>query len=274
MSRHAIARLCHAQGYISGSQVPSGIQLRPNFISPAEEVRLARWAMQQLGTSTWRPGHFDGVIRHYREVSRPMAQVPGEVAEPVSRAMGMFPVDASLQSELHILDLAAHGEIGAHVDSVKFLGHQLAGICLLSDAIMELKPATDEQMASSHTATRGTGSSDSSQDTAVAQAATVQLWLPRRAAYSLSGDARYQWSHAVLGGTHDFRTTLPEEQCIARHGWATSSDTMAARELLPSEPTPWQRIADTRPQLGPERTIRIVRGRRITLILRDTVGSQ
>ena len=41
----------------------------------------------------------------------------------------------------HAIDLSKDGRLDAHVDSVKFSGGIVAGISLLSDSIMRLRPA-------------------------------------------------------------------------------------------------------------------------------------
>jgi hypothetical protein len=59
----------------------------------------------------------------------------------------------------------------------------VAGLCLLSDAVMVLTPDTDGPRPAAH-----------------APAPEVRLLLPRRCFYTLTDEARYAWAHAVPAG--------------------------------------------------------------------------
>ena len=50
----------------------------------------------------------------------------------------VFTPGSSILKHVHVLDLAEGGRIKPHVDSVKFCGDTITGICLLSDAVMRL----------------------------------------------------------------------------------------------------------------------------------------
>ena len=78
---------------------------------------------------------------------------------------------------VHVIDLEAAGVISPHIDSVKFSGGVVCGISLLSHAYMTLQHE-DEAHAD----------------------ATVDLYLPRRSLYILSGAARYHFTHAIKEG--------------------------------------------------------------------------
>jgi hypothetical protein len=88
--------------------------------------------------------------------------------------------------ELHVLDLAATGVIAHHVDSWKFSGGLVGGLCLLSDAVMSLAPDPEHWP-------RGAALPPPEQREA-------RLLLPRRCLYALTREARYCWGHAVLPG--------------------------------------------------------------------------
>ncbi|KAE8620122.1 hypothetical protein XENTR_v10010105 [Xenopus tropicalis] len=90
-----------------------------------------------------------------------------------------FPPGEEQLSLVHVLDLKKEGYIKAHVDSVKFCGSTIAGICLLSSSIMRLV------------------SVDNSEERA-------DLLLPRRCLYVLSGKVRYNFTHEILRDEESF----------------------------------------------------------------------
>ena len=166
-----------------------GVAVFADFFSPAEEAALEAALRPLLGRREWEEGHWDNVIRHYRESELPLARLPPACAAVVARAHARFPraggaVGAPLPA-LHALELAPRGCIDAHVDSIKFSGGVVAGLCLRSDAVMLLTPAADA-------AARGLAPSAGG-----AAAAQVEVWLPRRCLYLLTGEARYGWGHAI-----------------------------------------------------------------------------
>ncbi|XP_038644480.1 alpha-ketoglutarate-dependent dioxygenase alkB homolog 7, mitochondrial [Scyliorhinus canicula] len=80
---------------------------------------------------------------------------------------------------VHVLDLDESGFINPHVDSVKFCGDTIAGLCLLSASVMRLL------------------SEDNDAD-------QVDLLLERRSVYILRGIARYRFSHQILRDEESF----------------------------------------------------------------------
>ena len=88
----------------------------------------------------------------------------------------VFPEDLIKQQlpHIHVLDLAADGEIKPHVDSVKFCGDVIGGLSLLSSSVMRLKHEKRPELL-------------------------VDVLLERRSLYVMQDVARYDFSHAVLG---------------------------------------------------------------------------
>jgi alkylated DNA repair protein alkB homolog 7 len=78
----------------------------------------------------------------------------------------------------HAIDLHESGTLNAHVDSVRFSGNIIAGLSLSSESIMRLRPVPNESE----------GVNDS----------YVELWLPKRSLYVLSGESRYNYTHELL----------------------------------------------------------------------------
>ena len=105
----------------------------------------------------------------------------------------------------HAIDLAADGALDAHVDSVKFSGGLVAGLSLLSDAIMRLRPAGGEWHAEAGErgeARReeeggGGGREEAPDDDGGITAGHVDLYLPRRSLYVLTGPSRYSYTHEL-----------------------------------------------------------------------------
>ena len=85
----------------------------------------------------------------------------------------------------HAIDLHPDGELNAHIDSIRFSGHLVAGLSLQSDAIMRLRHQDDNDRY-------------------------LDLHLPRLSLYVLSGSCRYKYSHELLNGSNKFRDCLVE----------------------------------------------------------------
>ena len=59
---------------------------------------------------------------------------------------GFFPSEARLLP-IHILDLAADGVIGSHVDNIEYSGRIIVGLSLLSDAVMSFSHESSGKLA-------------------------------------------------------------------------------------------------------------------------------
>jgi alkylated DNA repair protein alkB family protein 7 len=97
----------------------------------------------------------------------------------------------------HAIDLQKKGELKAHVDSVRFSGHLVAGLSLLSPAIMRLRhppPPDDDENEEDEPSIRDEVSSPGH----------VDLFLPPRSLYVLSGVGRYECSHEILPDASTF----------------------------------------------------------------------
>ncbi|EOD40793.1 hypothetical protein EMIHUDRAFT_251025 [Emiliania huxleyi CCMP1516] len=151
----------------------------------AEEDALAAEADRYLRARRYEAGHFDGVIRHYRELQRPLRSWSSASRSLFDRvaSLAALPSGAELLP-VHVLDLEAHGEISRHVDHVEYSGgprlttarrlasESIVGLSLLSHAVMLLQHEADP-------------------------AAAFDLLLPRRSLYVLRGEARYRWAHSL-----------------------------------------------------------------------------
>lgn len=156
------------------------LQLLPEVITREEEQRLVDELEKPLRRRRLMRDHWDSVILHYREVEKRQWEDPRN-ADVVARVRGRVLELLGLAPDLpclpvHVIDLAAEGYIKPHVDSVKFSGGFVAGVSLLSPAIMRLRG--EEGMAP--------------------PASMVRMLLEPRSLYVLSGDARFRYAHEIL----------------------------------------------------------------------------
>ncbi|XP_017006720.2 alpha-ketoglutarate-dependent dioxygenase alkB homolog 7, mitochondrial [Drosophila takahashii] len=145
-----------------------------NFVTPAEEAGLLREIEPHISRLPYESSHWDEAIHGYRELERrkwsPQNRV---VLDRVSReAFG-----GRAMPFVHILDLAEVGVIKPHVDSIRFCGHTIAGISLLSDCVMRLQRVA-----------KGPDPPCQSAD----------LLLPRHSLYIMRALARYEFTHEIL----------------------------------------------------------------------------
>ena len=82
--------------------------------------------------------HQDRAIHNYREIER--RSWSPESLEIINRIREtVFHPEDELMPATHVLDIDSNGEILPHVDNVKFVGRALAGLSLLSDAVMRFE---------------------------------------------------------------------------------------------------------------------------------------
>ncbi|XP_068130303.1 alpha-ketoglutarate-dependent dioxygenase alkB homolog 7, mitochondrial [Hyperolius riggenbachi] len=184
----ARARLCHVGAPPESHVLPSsptvfsrlspGLRLAPGFVTEEEEAELCRELEPVLRKKRYEAGHWDDAIHGFRELER-LQWSPGctAVLQRV-REKAFSPEEAQL-SLVHVLDLQKEGYIKPHVDSVKFCGSTIAGLCLLSSSIMRLACVQNPEER-------------------------ADLLLPRRCLYIISGAARYDFTHEILRDEESF----------------------------------------------------------------------
>jgi alkylated DNA repair protein alkB homolog 7 len=169
----------------------------------------------------YEQGHWDSVIKNYREVElfdeelddlKYLLQPIRQFIEERHNNSSTDPTDhdsslcfSGSWLPCHAIDLHHDGELNAHVDSVRFSGNLVAGLSLLSDAIMRLKPSRD---SSSHDSSDEKGDVIPTSST-VESSEYIDLLLPRRSLYVLSGMSRYRYSHELLPSGSRFQNTVP-----------------------------------------------------------------
>ncbi|CAH0713381.1 unnamed protein product, partial [Brenthis ino] len=152
------------------------MRVLPDFVSEEEEAALLAEVEPQLKRMRYEFDHWDNAIEGYRETER--SKWNEQNTAVLSRIKKVaFAKNSELLPHVHILDLAAAGHIKPHVDAVRFCGDTIAGLCLASSAVMRLTHAARAHLA-------------------------LDALLQRRCLYIMSGVARYEFSHAVLGGEH------------------------------------------------------------------------
>ncbi|KAK2833595.1 hypothetical protein Q5P01_017484 [Channa striata] len=148
------------------------VEVRAAFISEEEEAALLRELEPGLKKKRYEFDHWDDAIHGYRETERASWAAPCERILTRVRSVA-FPEGGPLLGPVHVLDLDKTGYIKPHIDSVKFCGSTIAGLCLLSDSVMRLVKE------------------DCSDD-------WLELLLPRRSLYILRDEARYSFTHEIL----------------------------------------------------------------------------
>jgi alkylated DNA repair protein alkB family protein 7 len=160
----------------------------------------------------YEKGHWDSVIQNYREVELFDEEIDNLnlFLQPIrqfieERHDTSCSTDPSLHFSgtwlpCHAIDLHKDGELNAHVDSVRFSGNLVAGLSLLSDAIMRLKPSSDSS------------SNDASQEKGDSSNEYIDLFLPRRSLYVLSGMSRYEYTHELLPSGSRFQDKSPVQR--------------------------------------------------------------
>jgi hypothetical protein len=212
-----------------------GVAVHAGFLSAAEQDALLAVVAPALARRAFERGHWDGVIAGFREEALPLARAAPALRAAAARAAALLPPlpapplvhgwqrARAMLPQAHALELEERGRITRHVDSVKFSGGVIAGLCLASDAVMTLSvsdEAADEFLcggggagagaaaasAASASAAAAVGASTGAPDAADAPGDdTIDVLLPKGCLYVLSGEARYLWAHAIAAGAPLFR---------------------------------------------------------------------
>jgi len=163
------------------------VAVLPEFITAAEEASLIAELEPRLHARPVEETHADKVITGYRELEvKPGGweggggSVGAAVVARAEAAMQALAAPAGHWGmrlpEVHVLELAADGEIDPHVENTSFLGDALGGISLVSSCVMRLQEGDGHENVG---------------------ASTVDLLLPPRSLYVMFGDARYKYTHEI-----------------------------------------------------------------------------
>lgn len=209
----------------------------PDIISENEEESILEFVKPKLQRKRYEGDHWDSVITKYKETEMSSTKVPDSVNNVIKRLSDIIKESTgeSLMQILppHVLDLAADGYIGPHADSIKFSGGIVAGLSLLSTRMMVLKfDNSGDNIANTAVSTsahmsrmpyfnldysdayckqeslykyKGFMNSNDNADE------LIEIELPRRSFYILSGPLRYSFTHEILGpkGSLELYSQLP-----------------------------------------------------------------
>ncbi|KAG9303455.1 hypothetical protein G9A89_013782 [Geosiphon pyriformis] len=139
----------------------SDFLLYPNHFTEYEQNLLVTQSKKKLDrllgkTLSYQNGHFDGVIRGYRECQVSDWIVTGddvtsEISELLKEKVYEFipRVCSTINkwSSVHILDLAEWGGIKPHVDNLEYSGAVIVGVCLISPAVMIFRSVDQSNVA-------------------------------------------------------------------------------------------------------------------------------
>ncbi|KAI8581635.1 hypothetical protein K450DRAFT_232251 [Umbelopsis ramanniana AG] len=124
----------------------------PDFVTKEEKETLTSICEKKLRRSfgpkvEYFPIHPDSVIHQYRECSASHWGKQDEFMKEFinKKIYSMFP-DQMEWLDPHVLDLDGDGEIKAHVDNIEYSGSVVAGLCLLSPAIMTMRHKDDSNI--------------------------------------------------------------------------------------------------------------------------------
>jgi len=121
-------------------------------------------------------GHFDGVIKHYREmhVSSWDQAASLDLLNTLKRLEDLYPSSKDC-TQTHILHLAAHGDIHPHVDNVEASGSWILGVSLGATRLLRMEPVDQ-------------GSTEQS----------YELLLPSGSVYVQRDQTRYRYKHSIV----------------------------------------------------------------------------
>ena len=109
-----------------------------DFITEKEHDLLVEEVTRKLKKHKYEDAHFDSVITGYREAPISQWTTPENQAV-IKRVLDIFAEESLTFLPVHALDLAAEGSIQHHVDNVNYSGGYIAGLSLLSGAVMRLR---------------------------------------------------------------------------------------------------------------------------------------
>lgn len=207
--RAPLSREIHSFIRTRSAGLPDGFKFFPEFLSLSEQRTLLSVALSKLDSTetkqarkqrrdfltnhpqehravediflpdayyNFQEGHYDGVIRHYREMhlsSWPEDQNPG-LSFILARLQGLYP---TLEIQTHLLHLSSVGEILGHVDNIEASGTWILGVSLGAARVLRME---------------STSNPDDS----------FEVLLPSGSVYLQMDSVRYDYNHSVLKASH------------------------------------------------------------------------
>ncbi|TFK91230.1 hypothetical protein K466DRAFT_515722 [Polyporus arcularius HHB13444] len=190
----------------SSSQLPEDFRFYPTFFTLQEQCILLRAALKKLDSMEsgksrrrrreylrsnppkatagsvqdlflpdeyydFQEGHFDGVIKRYREMH--VTSWPEDVPEVLPLLDRLQELHPSEDTQTHILHLASDGEILPHVDNVEASGKWILGVSLGDERTLRLESASSGKCH--------------------------EIPLPSGSVYIQKDAVRYEYRHSILG---------------------------------------------------------------------------
>jgi alkylated DNA repair protein alkB homolog 7 len=228
----------------------------PNVITEEEANIIIEEFQPLFKRRRYQKNHWDSVIVQYKEIELLLSEENHQhhhhhskiVQEIIHRIQHdiLFPnhmttddtttTATNLFLPCHIIDLHSNGQLNAHVDSVRYSGHIVAGLSLQCHSIMRLRPSSSSTTSISFTneenQSRQAQSSERrrpQQEVQQFQEAShqhdhvnqnndyVDLLLPMNSLYVLSGMSRYDYTHELLSADESYHSPLMATQHDYRH---------------------------------------------------------
>lgn len=220
--------------YVDSAAAPASFPLSsalvyPEAVSEREADALVQDIQLRMKRRRYEKGHWDAVIKHYKEIEMPLPSEvsisggesggphslsdlsvaainrirhqleekhfgPGGARDQEGRTKDRLPIQ---WIPCHGIDLKKEGQLTAHVDSVRYSGLIVVGLSLLSSSIMRLRPAAEFN----NNTDDGTAGKQHLYEPKASEAPDdghVDLYLPPRSLYVLSGVSRYEYTHELL----------------------------------------------------------------------------
>jgi alkylated DNA repair protein alkB family protein 7 len=162
-------RLLHSQLYI-----------HENIIDDNESNILCQWIDNKVKRKRYLSDHFDHVISNYKEFEYINNNNNDDKIDTIMKRISQIVIQNSKINNIellnpHVIDLSEDGYIGPHVDSIKFSGHLIAGLSLLSTRILSLVPVNSDNKE------------------------VIELYIKPKSLYILTNELRFDYSHSILG---------------------------------------------------------------------------
>lgn len=151
------------------SRFQNYFEVRGCFISLSEEECLLKEVEPVLKRMRYEFDHWDNAIQGFREIER--LKWNDLNTKILTRIRNYVFRDSPSISLVHVLDLSDQGHIKPHIDSVRFCGDIIAGLNLLTNAVMRLVKDNSYY---------------------------CDVLLKRRDMYIMRGPARYEFTHEIL----------------------------------------------------------------------------
>ncbi|XP_048255619.1 alpha-ketoglutarate-dependent dioxygenase alkB homolog 7, mitochondrial-like [Haliotis rufescens] len=146
--------------------------IHEDFLSAEEEKSLLDEVEPYMKRLRYEHDHWDDAIHGYRETERRKWNERNMTILQRVKDLA-FPPGTPQLAYIHILDISKEGYIKPHVDAVRFCGNTIAGLNLLSSAVMKLVHEKDKDRFAS-------------------------ILLRQRSLYIMKDSARYDYTHEVL----------------------------------------------------------------------------